>query len=282
MSAILKSVCDLCAYPEAEYHFSSLESFYVTCCHCGLIYAVDHPENLQLSYDEAYTEKIKNNNVGRSMSKRWQQKTRDRLQSYEHYRQRNRILDIGASYGEFLNAAKNDDWSCTGIDISEVACQFAREHYGVDMRCGTVEQLFDEFEKGEFDVIWAGNLLEHLVSVRSFLDVVSKLLRIGGIFAGTTINANSWAYKLTGGGWEYVLSARYHRFVFTPDLLRRYCELTGLELTACKTKGFRYLTKYDNRKRLSKLIRITEKVITPIAEAFDQGHRIEFSMTRIL
>ncbi|HVM18864.1 MAG TPA: methyltransferase domain-containing protein [Egibacteraceae bacterium] len=78
-----------------------------------------------------------------------------------------------------------------GLDIAEESVAAARELSGLDnMRVGDAEQLPDQAaELGSFDVVVAGEIIEHLNNPGLFLAGVRSVLNPGGLLLLTTVNA---------------------------------------------------------------------------------------------
>jgi hypothetical protein len=95
------------------------------------------------------------------------------------------------------------------------------------------------------------------------------------VFVGSTLNAASWGFRWAGPRWEYVTSARHHRFVFSPHTLRQYCRQAELDLKRYSTAGFRFVSKLDAPRFYSPVVRFVEQGVTAVAQVVGQGHRIE-------
>jgi len=61
------------------------------------------------------------------------------------------LLDIVCAVGYLLDEAKKTGWQVKGVEISEYAAQYAREHLGLDVFCG--ELTVAPYSKSEFDVV---------------------------------------------------------------------------------------------------------------------------------
>ena len=113
------------------------------------------------------------------------------------------VLDVGCAVGY-----KKDNWmhqmireiaeKCKGIDIDQVSVKEIQEK-GFDVIEGNASSFsLDE----KFDVIHAGELIEHLDNFNGFLESCKKHLRQDGKLILTTPNAHGFTYFLyavTGG-----------------------------------------------------------------------------------
>lgn len=93
---------------------------------------------------------------------------------------RERLLDLGCGGGRFCRAAAKRGWKTFGIDVSEVAIQFAREVELLPYECVDLEDV--PRLHGRFDVVTAFEVLEHQSDVRRFLAQVLPALKTQGRF----------------------------------------------------------------------------------------------------
>ncbi|MBF0217280.1 MAG: class I SAM-dependent methyltransferase [Candidatus Omnitrophica bacterium] len=100
-----------------------------------------------------------------------------------------KVLDAacGCGYGaEYLSKSASE---IKGIDISQEAIGYCKEHYGE----GSVEYYrMDccgmDFPDGAFDVVVAFEFIEHIAEQASFLNEVARVLAKGGTFIVSTPN----------------------------------------------------------------------------------------------
>ena len=278
--------CDLCGSQEREFLTTVADGSYFTCIGCGLVYSIADENSLSSFYDHSYyapdaptpyATRVTNGVADNPQwSRRWHRKTAERLASFETHRQNGTFLEIGCSLGDFLKFVHHADWNAVGIEISDAAASYARNKWDLDVRTGTLEAVVPQLEPESFDVIWAANLLEHVVSPDEFLADVGKLLRPGGVLIASTLNFNSWAFQFSGGEWEYLHSAKEHRYVFSPQLLERYCANNSLELEEIDTTGFRWISKKQQKRWYSPVVRVFEQGVSNLARLVNQGHRVQF------
>ena len=266
--------CDLCTSTSQIFFAASPDGDYVRCSSCGLIYGVASSEGLAFRYDERYNDpgskKLDRHN------RQWLRKAERRLESLEQHRRTGWLLEVGCNRGDFLDLARRTgQWKPIGVELSGALASFARTDRGLDVREGTIETVAPTLRVGEFDVVWAANLLEHVISPTRFLNTVQELLRPGGVFVGSTLNGDSWSLRVSGPQWQYLHSAVVHRFVFNLTTLQRYCSNSGLHIVAVSTSGFRFRSKYMGGQWFSPLVRGAEQLCANAARLAHKGHRIE-------
>jgi SAM-dependent methyltransferase len=110
-----------------------------------------------------------------------------------------------------LAEARDRGWRETvGIEPSEFASAYARERLGLDVR--TDELFTAELPREHFDVVFMGDVLEHLTRAGEALDRVHSLLRPGGVLALALPDAGSRVAKLLGPRWWSVIPTHIHYF----------------------------------------------------------------------
>lgn len=98
-----------------------------------------------------------------------------------------RLLDAGCGSG-LLTASYVEGNHVVGIDVDGQALETCRARLGIE----TVWADFNEilpFEGGAFEVVVAGETLEHLPYPRLFLAEIQRVLGPGGLFLGSVPNA---------------------------------------------------------------------------------------------
>jgi SAM-dependent methyltransferase len=133
------------------------------------------------------------------------------LERIERYSPPGAILDVGCWVGFLLAEARDRGWGpCVGLEPSLFASSFARDRLGLDVR---TEDLFAaELEPASFDVLFMGDVLEHLTRANAALDRVGELLRPGGLIALALPDAGSRVARLLGARWWSVIPTHVHYF----------------------------------------------------------------------
>ncbi len=116
-----------------------------------------------------------------------------------------KILDIGCGGGLVSEPLARMGATVTGIDADKTAIQVAQEHakasdVKIDYRAESTDTL-----KGQFDVVLALEIVEHVASVDKFVDEVVGLCKPGGLVIFSTLNRTPKSFALGIVAAEYIL-----------------------------------------------------------------------------
>ena len=158
------------------------------------------------------------------------------LDRFEPLRGAGRLLEVGCATGLLLKRARERGWQGTGVELSPDAVQHARA-LGLTVHQGTIADA--ALPANAFDIVYMGDVLEHVPDCRATLAEVARVLAPGGhaIVRGP-ITTHSLARRLGLAlygalGREIVLrEPPYHLWEFRPASLRRLAERVGLEVVA--------------------------------------------------
>ncbi len=91
-----------------------------------------------------------------------------------------RVLDVGCGEGRFTAELAAAGARVVGIDVAEEALRRARaSHSELDLRLVGAQGAW-ELEDAVFDVVWAGEVIEHVADTAAWLSEVRRVLRSGG------------------------------------------------------------------------------------------------------
>jgi SAM-dependent methyltransferase len=92
------------------------------------------------------------------------------------------LFEIGAAMGHLLAAGESLGLVCGGIEISPEAAARARDKFGLALEGGRFEDLDLSPHRQRWDVIYAGDVLEHLQDPAAAVVKVVDMLAPGGVF----------------------------------------------------------------------------------------------------
>jgi 2-polyprenyl-3-methyl-5-hydroxy-6-metoxy-1,4-benzoquinol methylase len=141
----------------------------------------------------------------------------------DHVRAGDRVLDLGAGDGAFAAELRAAGCEVVAVDVAEEALRRASARVpGLDAR--RVEEGAPlALDEDAFDVVWAGEVLEHVADVVGLLVQVRRVLRWGGTLLVTTPGHGRLsvaALALRGGFGEHFDPRADHLRFFTAGTLR--------------------------------------------------------------
>jgi 2-polyprenyl-3-methyl-5-hydroxy-6-metoxy-1,4-benzoquinol methylase len=146
-----------------------------------------------------------------------------------------KLLDVGCSYGAFMQMARDAGWNVTGVELNTKTAEFARDERGFEVFNGTIEQA--AYPDGTFDAVTMWDVIEHLDDPVATLKEVHRVLVPGGLFFVFTINQQSLLnttgqllYRMSLRRWKHLMALFYdihHNFFFSPDTIRMTLERSG-------------------------------------------------------
>lgn len=151
------------------------------------------------------------------------------------------LFDIGAATGVFLNLARARGWSVSGVEVSRVASQTAREK-GLQVYTGTLDEGLSMFPES-IDVVTMWDVLEHLMNPTQTIASVHRVLKPGGILAITTPDSSSAVARLFGLHWHLVVPPE-HLILFGRTSLRVLLEHAGFTVCKVTRVGKRFTLQY--------------------------------------
>lgn len=135
------------------------------------------------------------------------------------------FFEVGCGMGYFLEYARTQGYAVSGIEYAELGARTCREKFGLDVRRGSFEDLAPEPE--QHDVIFMGDVLEHLTQPLEMLTKAHTMLKASGIVALEVPSTfNSLAGRCAVTGMRLLRTKKkmklppYHVNEFTPRTLR--------------------------------------------------------------
>jgi len=144
-----------------------------------------------------------------------------------------RLLEIGCGYGAFLVLAQRMGAEVVGLDISEHAAHVAREEYGLNVLCSTLEEA--GFPDHHFEVVTFFDVLEHVPDPVSFVWEIVRILRPDGTLF--FLVPNLARYDIEGEGWPGLVYHHEHLLYFRIESIQRLLQDCGLTIKKHWTRG---------------------------------------------
>lgn len=147
-----------------------------------------------------------------------------------------RVLDVGCLGGKISQLIMEQNNEVWGVEVNPNAAKVA-ESRGIRVKVANVEDGLP-FNSRFFDVVNAGEIVEHLYDTKNFFAECYRVLKPGGAFLFTTPNLNSLENRIrvaTGGYLTMVGAYPEDHFgdhirVFNLAKIQELCRQTGLEI----------------------------------------------------
>ena len=172
-----------------------------------------------------------------------------------------RVLDVGAGYGFFLEAAEKAGYEAHGLEVSGHAVEQARRRTRGQVIEGGAEEPFP-FPDDHFDAIALFDVIEHLKDYGATLASCRRCLKPGGKLFVITLNAHSLARPLLGKKWAWYQDPT-HVHMFSARMLREGFAAAGLETETLITES-NFCSVGEGTKFLKPLRVIGRVIHTPV------------------
>jgi SAM-dependent methyltransferase len=179
---------------------------------------------------------------------------------------RGQFCEVGCGPGFLLAEMRSLGWEVRGLEISEFAARHAREALDLEVAVGPLAP--GGLPRERFDVVYLGDVLEHLPRPREALTAVWCSLFPGGavvVAVPSTLNLLSArlgmaAYRIRGRSKTLHLPP-YHLFEYTPRSLRAMLERSGFRVDTLRQSavplgmmGLRGSTAENSAKAIFQLL----------------------------
>ena len=224
---IKKINCNICNAKQFKNLYVK-RGFNIVKCSCGLVYVNPQPTQKELKkfYNRKYSVPF---NETKESVKNKAYKILNKLGDA-----RGSLLEIGCSYGFFLDEARKKGWRVKGVEISKEASNYARKKLTLDVFSGTIENASLFLKNQKFETIIMLDVLEHLIDPKNSLKILKNSMKKNGLLYLTTPNINSLASKINKQYWQW-LSPPAHLFYFSPETIIELLKRSGLKVVSIET-----------------------------------------------
>ena len=232
--------CNNCGAREREVVFApgvAQKHQIVRCVNCGLMYAYPRATANVANYVAA-------GQTGEPMSLQTPEVIRsfDKLPDYEpiglELRKRlprgKTLLEVGCHAGVLLDRFRGQGWTVSGVEPDAKAANFARSHYGLDVKASTLEDA--GYDPAMFDAVVMLHVIEHLDDPAGTVAAIARVLRPHGFLVVETPVYDTLMYRLFGRR-ERSLSCDGHIVFYTGGTLAALLERCGFEIVEQRRVG---------------------------------------------
>lgn len=216
------------------------ESFPLAECDtCGMRFLTVQPDRdgLRSLYSSAYFERdfrCGRSDAAYASEEAFREENRGLLDWFAKVSPPGQLLEVGSAGGWLLKHAGERGWTVRGVELSADAVAKARA-LGLEVFEGDL--LDAALPADTFDLVYLGDVLEHVPDCRATLAEVARVLRPGGhLVLRGPITTHSLARGLAlavyglAGRTIVLREPPYHLWEFTPASLREVCGRVGLQV----------------------------------------------------
>lgn len=186
--------CHICSAPAV--FFMEKDGFEEYLCpSCGLSFVFPQPKAEWLkekvySYESGYQA-----NKSADLSLLPEEKRTARIFDFlSKKRSKGNLLDVGCSSGGFMFSARKRGFSCRGVEINKRTADIAVAN-GFMVHNGFLESA--PFEKKSFDIVYLGDVIEHVNDPRSVVKTCVDFLKDDGLLVISTPNVDCFWSRAT-------------------------------------------------------------------------------------
>jgi len=183
----------------------------IRCSRCGTVFTTEFPDNSEPLYEDLY-QRSRLDDIPNIV----QTRATEIVNSFNPWRGRGRLLDVGCGVGHFLEAASEAGWQPEGVEIADSAVHNLTSR-GFNVHRGFLHEL--QYSSDLFDVVVATEVIEHVRDVDAFVAECVRVLRPGGLYYLTTPNGAGLSARLLGVRWSAVVP-HDHLQLITPRGIR--------------------------------------------------------------
>jgi SAM-dependent methyltransferase len=151
-----------------------------------------------------------------------------------HAARRGRLLDVGCGSGAFLTQMRALGWQVCGVEPDPAAARVARERYGLDVTCGTLEEA--ALPAHRFDAITMNHVVEHVPDPVATLRECGRVLQPRGRLVITTPNVESLGRRRFRTVWRGLEVPR-HLQLFSVGTLAECAGRAGLRVEVVRSSA---------------------------------------------
>lgn len=209
----------------------------VKCARCGLIQTeemVTVGEVLKL-YDTDDREYLKTAEArGRSNYLQVKKILGERIRSVKS------VFEIGAGSGSMLKCFKDDDRiEVGGLETNAFFCDFSESSFNIKLQNTSVEHMVTD---KQYDLIVAIDVIEHVISLNKFMEIIGKLMEMGGRLVIVTPNRESLVAKMLGKSWWHIRPP--HLYYLSSENVVELAKQQNLKLLARSGFAWRHTIGY--------------------------------------
>ncbi|MGQ0645065.1 MAG: methyltransferase domain-containing protein [Elusimicrobiota bacterium] len=242
----------------------------VRCRRCGLVYTNPRPapgvlmEGYEGSVDGDYTVEGESRSINAYFC----------LAALRRHIGAGRLLEVGCSYGYFLNAARIH-FDVRGVEPSREARRHAEQKLSLRVDAATLAEA--RYPDSFFDAAVLVDVIEHMEDPAAELRELRRILRPGGMLYLVTPDISGLAARLLRGRWWGLRPA--HIYYFDRRTLAALLSAAGFEVVESRSFG-RIFTYGYWLSRLQNYPRPLHKAVEAVINLFSLRDKFLYLDTR--
>jgi 2-polyprenyl-3-methyl-5-hydroxy-6-metoxy-1,4-benzoquinol methylase len=234
--------CDLCQSSSHKVLFVKEGFRHVRCLNCGMVFV-----SPRLAAHRDIQRQTGTGTMGEDqLTPAQRRRLRRELTLYEPFRKHNRLLEVGAGRGWFLEEATQLGWETWAVEINSSALEHLKKRRSIHLVVEAAEDF--EVPPETMDAVRIWDVIEHLQSPGAALGRINTALRPGGMVHLSTTNFASLSRWVNGPEWVY-LNGSDHIHLFEPVTITALLRQTGFELVSIRTRSFNLRKKLYHPER---------------------------------
>lgn len=236
----MNTICPACL-SNTEFFIKDDKYSFVRCVNCRLFFTDPMLTDAELSVVYSPKAKYQSNKLRTNYKTTTNSKFEKIFtEIYKNGYKPKKVLDIGASDGEFLFVAKKKGLDVFGVEPNETTANIANSN-GLNVFCGFIEDC--HFDKKSFDLLRLGDVLEHSNDPSKLMSLCSEFLVSGGLIVISIPNMDSFWARST-----YFFSSLFGLpwSIIEPPLHLSYFSKNNLDVFM-KRNGFSFVTSWYHR-----------------------------------
>jgi 2-polyprenyl-3-methyl-5-hydroxy-6-metoxy-1,4-benzoquinol methylase len=140
-----------------------------------------------------------------------------------------KLLEMGCGLGHLLGLLQ-DDFECVGIDLAQYSIEQTQENAPRATALMMSADDLSAFDEGEFDVVIALHLVEHLPDPADTIRQVNRILSDNGLWLFATPNPGYSLRRFKDPQTDAIGKDPTHINVHPPQQWRTWCEKSGFRM----------------------------------------------------
>ena len=186
------------------------------------------------------------------------------------FKKEGKLLDIGCGSGHFMGICNRMGFDSEGVEVDKFRADYAIKK--LKLKVYKTDFISARIPDKNYDLITVIHVLEHVVSLKPFLEQARKKLEKNGVIIISLPNFGGLMPKLLKGKW-YGLQLDGHVWQFTPGSLRKVIEDSGFKVISTEIKSLDHSSS-------NKIMNYLKKALFGLVELTGMGDNLFMAAVR--